>query len=60
MTPKDKLCTAAHALDEARLSLEALAATDTGDTEIDDAVRNAVETIEAEISGLSHFLQQCA
>lgn len=59
MTPKDKLAAALEALDHARRAIEELSTITTGDDEVDDAVADAGDVIEAEIAGFAHFHLEC-
>ena len=59
MDTKEKIEAVLAALDEARRSLEALAADETGDEDVDGAVGDACATIEGEIAVFTKFLTEC-
>lgn len=59
MTPKEKLAAALDALDVARRAIEGLSAIETVDEEIDSAVADAGDVIEAEIAGFALFHMEC-
>lgn len=59
MTPAEQIAAATAALDEARRALEALSSSPCGDDDVDGAISDARETVEAEISGLYRLLREC-
>ena len=59
MTASEQLAAALKALDEARRSLEILAASPCGDSDIDDAIDGALEDIDGHIGNLHSFHEEC-
>lgn len=59
MTPAEKLAAATAALDVARRAIEAIDGIVCGDDEIDEAVNDAGQTLDAEIGGLYRLIREC-
>ena len=59
MTVADEIAAAVDALDRARRALEPLAASPSGDDDVDDAIAAVLEDIEANLSALHAFAGQC-
>ena len=57
MTPSEQIAAAIAAVDEARRALEALGASPCGNDEVDGAISDTCETLDAEIGGLHLFLR---